>query len=323
MALPFKRVVPWIDRSEWLEVYRNIFSSDLVKQTEGLNKIQVWKCRVYDKLSISIELTKELMTVKMNDEQNKETKLLSDQSMRLLYGMSITRFINQLLESNQDKKFLVPLHKIAKQMDIPRWLVDLRHESTHQLLPSLPLLRAGADQAISYLKYCMTLCTPPLSTASLFALLLSVLNYSLHSSSQYCITLCILPHSTASLSALLLSLLHHSLHSSQYCITLCTPPHSTASLFALLLSVLHHSLHSPSQYCITLCTPPHSTASLFALLLSVLHHSLHSSSQHCITLCTPSHSTASLFALLLSVLHHPSFFFRFGHNVDGSFALKH
>lgn len=34
---------------------------------------------------------------------------------------------------------------------LPRVLVDLRHEATHNELPSLPLLRAAADAALAWL----------------------------------------------------------------------------------------------------------------------------------------------------------------------------
>jgi hypothetical protein len=40
---------------------------------------------------------------------------------------------------------------IANDLGIPSWFVDLRHQGTHDQLPSLPLLRVGAKQALDWL----------------------------------------------------------------------------------------------------------------------------------------------------------------------------
>ncbi len=41
---------------------------------------------------------------------------------------------------------------LAERMGFPRLLVDLRHESTHSSLPSLPTLRRGAALALEWVR---------------------------------------------------------------------------------------------------------------------------------------------------------------------------
>jgi ribosomal biogenesis protein LAS1 len=40
---------------------------------------------------------------------------------------------------------------IAERIGLPRWLVDVRHETTHMQLPSLAALRLAASQCLDWL----------------------------------------------------------------------------------------------------------------------------------------------------------------------------
>ena len=41
---------------------------------------------------------------------------------------------------------------IAEEINIPDWLVDLRHDATHSSLPSMKVLEAGCHVALKWLK---------------------------------------------------------------------------------------------------------------------------------------------------------------------------
>lgn len=44
------------------------------------------------------------------------------------------------------------MQTIAEEIGIPDWLVDLRHDATHCSLPSLEILEAGCNLALTWLQ---------------------------------------------------------------------------------------------------------------------------------------------------------------------------
>lgn len=59
--------------------------------------------------------------------------------------------VNGLTDSLQKGKVAVSVAGLAQSAGLPRCLVDIRHEATHNELPSLPVLRVGAWQALAWL----------------------------------------------------------------------------------------------------------------------------------------------------------------------------
>lgn len=60
--------------------------------------------------------------------------------------------MNGVADSAQKSKVALSVASLANQAGIPRLLVDLRHESTHNELPSLSVLRIAAKQALQWLE---------------------------------------------------------------------------------------------------------------------------------------------------------------------------
>lgn len=77
--------------------------------------------------------------------------LLSHKELRLMYAMAIIRLVNGLVDRQQKGKFARSIQSIARMLGLPSWFVDLRHESTHERLPSLTVLKEGALQAVDWL----------------------------------------------------------------------------------------------------------------------------------------------------------------------------
>lgn len=77
--------------------------------------------------------------------------LLSHKELRLMYAMAIIRLVNGLVDRQQKGKFARSIQSIARTLGLPPWFVDLRHESTHERLPSLMVLKEGALQAVDWL----------------------------------------------------------------------------------------------------------------------------------------------------------------------------
>lgn len=73
-------------------------------------------------------------------------------SHRLTLAMSIVRFINGMIDPLQTSVYARPIALLARQLGIPPSLVGLRHQATHEDLPSLSVLRLAVEQCIEYLR---------------------------------------------------------------------------------------------------------------------------------------------------------------------------
>ena len=73
------------------------------------------------------------------------------EGVRLALSMALQRLVNGLADSGQKGAFASSVFDVAARLGLPRSLVDLRHESAHGALPSLPLLRSAACGALRWL----------------------------------------------------------------------------------------------------------------------------------------------------------------------------
>lgn len=60
--------------------------------------------------------------------------------------------VNGISDSQQKGRVAVSVASLASAAGLPRLLVDLRHEATHNELPSLRVLRLAAHQALAWLR---------------------------------------------------------------------------------------------------------------------------------------------------------------------------
>jgi hypothetical protein len=61
-----------------------------------------------------------------------------------MYAMCIVRAVNGLVEPSQQSYYAESILSIATKIGLPPWFVDLRHDSTHNTLPSINLLRSAS-----------------------------------------------------------------------------------------------------------------------------------------------------------------------------------
>lgn len=100
------------------------------------------------KLPHGLESTALLTSVHLQDNGNDspDTNVL-----RLSYAMALIRFVNGLLDPMQQSNYAIPLHTLAKSLNLPSFFVELRHMGTHELLPSLHMLRIACNRALTWL----------------------------------------------------------------------------------------------------------------------------------------------------------------------------
>ncbi|KAL5611604.1 hypothetical protein BROUX41_000812 [Berkeleyomyces rouxiae] len=76
---------------------------------------------------------------------------LSDYAMRAAYSTAFSRFVTGLLDGQQDKLRKMSMFSLAKNIGLPATFVELRHQATHEPLPSLARLRSAARKAMSWI----------------------------------------------------------------------------------------------------------------------------------------------------------------------------
>nr|XP_055194625.1 ribosomal biogenesis protein LAS1L isoform X2 [Nyctereutes procyonoides] len=76
---------------------------------------------------------------------------LGTDELRLLYGMALVRFVN-LISERKTKFVKLPLKFLAQEVNIPDWIVELRHELTHKKMPHLNDCRRGCYFVLDWLQ---------------------------------------------------------------------------------------------------------------------------------------------------------------------------
>ncbi|XP_063985441.1 ribosomal biogenesis protein LAS1L [Diachasmimorpha longicaudata] len=159
MALRVKsdgfKLVPWFSLSEWHDVYKQIYSNDTEQQTRGYEMLLVWKSRM-PKLPVGIECTLSLIQVCLRDRSWSQQinsgalPMYHENDLSLMYSTTIMRFLNHISNIGPTKQ--TSLFQIAKQLRIPEWIVNLRHDTAHgHELPPITLLRMASNILLIWL----------------------------------------------------------------------------------------------------------------------------------------------------------------------------
>ena len=165
--------VPWIDSTEFRAVGQALLSAVTLEHDEktkrndtgnprlplslqdSLLRIENWKARSASPLPASVESTAALAVSiwrDMGSEVSYSAPPLFTE-LRMMYSCAIIRTINGLADPfQQNRAMFGSVAQVCSQIGVPLWLVELRHEATHNQLPSLSVLRVGAITLLKYLK---------------------------------------------------------------------------------------------------------------------------------------------------------------------------
>lgn len=144
----YYHIVPWYNSEEWHNAYSAIYSENCNKQ-DALNLLVLWKARC-PSLPSGIESTLSLLQVHVQD-LNSNDDVANDQILRLAYSSAVMRFVNHMLDSETVKG--ASLYQAARNLGVPDWVIDLRHDTAHSNnLPSLTLLRNACEISLEWLQ---------------------------------------------------------------------------------------------------------------------------------------------------------------------------
>uniref|UniRef100_H2L9H1 LAS1 like ribosome biogenesis factor n=1 Tax=Oryzias latipes TaxID=8090 RepID=H2L9H1_ORYLA len=142
-----RHVVAWVNKAEWNQVLENLYSKDVSLQKFALQRISAWRGRFAHSSPVAVDCTADLVRCQVLDRSGQ----LSGDELVLLYGASLVRFVN-LITERQQGKIARPLRRLAGNLNIPEWVVDLRHDFTHRKLPSLKWCRRGCKVVLEWLQ---------------------------------------------------------------------------------------------------------------------------------------------------------------------------
>lgn len=107
-------------------------------------------------LPVGVECTLGLIQVCLRDREwtpkihTGEMSTSYENDLRMLYSTVIMKFLNHISNIAHDKQ--TSLFVIAKQLNIPDWIVDLRHNIAHgHELPSMDVMRVVTNMLLTWL----------------------------------------------------------------------------------------------------------------------------------------------------------------------------
>lgn len=140
-------MVAWLNKAEWDQVLEHLYSKDVALQRFALQRISAWKSRYASRTPVAVECTADLVRCQVLDRSGQ----LDGDELVLLYGSALVRFVN-LITERQQGKVARPLRRLAGNMNIPEWVVNLRHDFTHRKLPTLKWCRKGCKVVLEWLQ---------------------------------------------------------------------------------------------------------------------------------------------------------------------------
>ncbi|XP_024657821.2 ribosomal biogenesis protein LAS1L-like [Maylandia zebra] len=142
-----RHVVAWLNKAEWDQVRDYLYSMDSSLQRFALERISAWRARCADSFPVAVDCTADLVRCQVRDRSGQ----LTGDDLTLMYGTALVRFVNLITDRQQGRK-AQPLRQLAGNLNIPEWVVDLRHEIMRGTLPSLKWCRKGCKVALEWLQ---------------------------------------------------------------------------------------------------------------------------------------------------------------------------
>ncbi|XP_075796948.1 ribosomal biogenesis protein LAS1L isoform X3 [Pelodiscus sinensis] len=144
---PRRNVVAWRSKAEWDQVMVGLYCGDCRLQRDALDRVSAWRSRYGNRMPLAVDCTADLIRCKILDTSGN----MRSHELVLSYGLALVRFVNLITERKQ-KIVNIPLRRLAKEMNIPIWIVNLRHDLTHGKLPQLIACRRGCDVVLEWLR---------------------------------------------------------------------------------------------------------------------------------------------------------------------------
>ncbi|OQO10313.1 hypothetical protein B0A48_04671 [Cryoendolithus antarcticus] len=141
-------ITPWRHHSDLLTVRSQLYSPDPILRQTAVSRTMAWKLR--GNLPHAVESTALLVDAFLHHALPSNSPF----SIRAVYSAAFTRFVTGFCDIGRNReRALEPssMLEIARQIGMPAEFVALRHEATHEDLPSVQRLVAACEQALEWL----------------------------------------------------------------------------------------------------------------------------------------------------------------------------
>jgi ribosomal biogenesis protein LAS1 len=162
------RLAPWTSTREWRRVADALARTDddsagipgdnnvernaaASEESVALRTVDAWRAR--GRVPLAVDVTASLVDAMRRDDGSVASSSVSSsdgRGTRLEYAMTLVRLVNGAVDPTQKGRYAAPIATLASKIHLPQELVDLRHEATHDALPSLRALRRGARLALAW-----------------------------------------------------------------------------------------------------------------------------------------------------------------------------
>jgi ribosomal biogenesis protein LAS1 len=133
---PKPKHLPWRSWAEWKSAYTALRSAP---QT-AIGVVRVWQLR--KSLPVRVELT--LNIIILRQDQGLDTGALTE-TEKAAFGLCVLRGVNLLTGLEQKAKNAMSILGLAKEIGLPEYLVDLRHNIAHGSMPPAELLQTAVE----------------------------------------------------------------------------------------------------------------------------------------------------------------------------------
>ncbi|KAG8666117.1 hypothetical protein FPOAC1_010920 [Fusarium poae] len=138
--------------NEGIQIHQDIDNKETrARQHQAVARVSMWMQR--GNCPHLIESTALLMAAMLSDREaaTRENAASSAYAIRAAYSAAFSRFVTGLLDSHQDKQRKQSMYAVADTIGLPATFVELRHQCTHEQLPSLAKLRTAARKALLWI----------------------------------------------------------------------------------------------------------------------------------------------------------------------------
>ncbi|KAL9096885.1 MAG: hypothetical protein Q9165_000849 [Trypethelium subeluteriae] len=141
-------ITPWREKSELLCVRRQLYQLEdsvaVNQRRDAVNLVGAWKIR--GNLPHAVESTALLVDAILHHDISKNSIF----SIRAVYSAAFCRFVTGFCDSSS-RGINLSMYSVAREIDMPASFVELRHEATHEELPSLGRLERNAKAGLDWL----------------------------------------------------------------------------------------------------------------------------------------------------------------------------
>ena len=133
-----RKEVSWKNWNEWRDVYNLLYSNDERSIMQGISKVSAWQSK--RPIPTAIEVT---ASIQRHLHFEKDAAGLS---------LSIIRFVNGVVEPFKKLNQSSSISSIGSKLNIPDYIVTIRHSATHGRLPTFEFVSLAALQALQWLQ---------------------------------------------------------------------------------------------------------------------------------------------------------------------------